>query len=68
MFEAIANVLPNGVEVGKEYEAPTGTVKLLEVFEQTTREGYPYLVGRCEYLSDGKPCEVRLTMLNLIPT
>ena len=67
--KAILNILPNGVKVGKEYEAPIGeTVKLLEVFEQTNREGYPYLMGRCEYISDGKPCEVRLTMLKGVVT
>jgi hypothetical protein len=67
--KAIAFTMPNGVEVGMVCMPPIGQpVKLLEIFEETTGDGYPMLMGRCEYLSDGQECEVRLTMLNPIPT
>jgi hypothetical protein len=67
--KAIANVLPNGVEVGKEYlAASTEPLKLLGVFEQPTMDGSGMiLMGNGEYLSDGAPCEVRLDMLSPMP-
>ena len=61
---ATANSISHDKEIGKTYKAPNEEqVKLLDVFQQTKSDGGTMLMGHCKYLSDAKPCDVRLDML-----